>query len=313
MKRVIITGPTGTIGVALADVLTKRGCEVYAICRPGSSNIKNLKVHEKLHVVECDISNLLALKDMLNGTFDAFFHLAWNGTFGASRNEIDLQINNVKYTLDAVNVAKSLGCEVFVGAGSQAEYGHFSEPANEQTATKPFTLYGAAKLSAGQMSRVYARNLSMRHVWVRIFSVFGPCDDSRTLVSHVISELKAGRCPVLTPGEQIWDYLYSYDAAEAMVNAAERGKDGAVYCLGSGEKRLLKEYIQDIAEVVNPQVELQFGQKPYGENQVMFLSADVSALQQDTGFAPKYDFKQAIRDILNEQSENRSAIGEHFN
>ena len=301
MKRVIITGSTGTIGVALADVLTRNGCEVYAVCRPNSSNIKNLKNHENLHVVECDISNLLALKGKLNGNFDVFYHFAWSGTFGDARNEIDLQFNNVKYTLDAVNLAKSLNCKVFIGAGSQAEYGHFFEPANENTNTKPFTLYGAAKLSAGQMSRVYTQNLGLKHIWVRIFSVFGPCDDSRTLVSYVINELKSGRCPVLTSGEQVWDYLYSYDAADAMIKIAKSGKDGAVYCLGSGQKRLLKEYIQDIADVVNPAVELMFGQKPYSENQVMFLSADISTLKNDTGFVPKYEFKQAIKEIIEEK------------
>ncbi len=306
MKRVIITGPTGTIGVALADILTQGGCEVYAICRPSSANIKNLKKHPNLHIVECDISNLLSLKDKLTGPFDAFYHFAWNGTFGQARNEIDLQIKNVQYTLDAVNLAKSLDCEVLVGAGSQAEYGHFTAPANESTITKPFTLYGAAKLSAGQMSRVYARNLSMKHVWVRIFSVFGPCDDSRTLVSYVIDELIAGKCPALTLGEQIWDYLYSYDAAEAMIKVAQSGKDGAVYCLGSGEKRLLKEYIQDIASVVNPNVNLSFGQKPYGENQIIFLAADIKKLQEDTGFMPKVNFKSAIQEILLSR-ENESA------
>lgn len=298
MKRVIITGPTGTIGVALVDVLTKRGCEVYAVCRPDSSNIKNLKPHKNLHVVECDISNLLSLKDKLSSGFDAFYHFAWNGTFGESRNEVDSQLSNVEYTIDAVNLARSLGCNVFVGAGSQAEYGHFAAPANENTYTKPFSLYGAAKLAAGQMSRVYARNLSMKHIWVRIFSVFGPCDDSRTLVSYVINELRAGRCPVLTSGEQVWDYLYSYDAAEALVRVVEAGKAGATYCLGSGEHRLLKEYIQDIAEVVNPDVKLAFGRKPYSENQVMFLSADISTLKKDTGFMPRYKFKQAIREII---------------
>ena len=81
MKRVIITGPTGTIGVALADVLTRRGCEVYAVCRPGSSNIQNLKEHKNLHVIECDISNLLSLKDKLDGDFDAFYHFASNSLY----------------------------------------------------------------------------------------------------------------------------------------------------------------------------------------------------------------------------------------
>lgn len=298
MKRAIITGPTGTIGVALTDILTKNGCEVYAICRPNSSNIKHLINRTNLHVIECDISNLLDLKSKLSGKFDAFYHFAWKGTFGDARNEVDLQFNNVKYTLNAVTLAKILECKMFIGAGSQAEYGHFFEPADENTYTKPFTLYGAAKLAAGQMSRVYAQNLGLKHIWVRIFSVFGPCDDSRTLVSYVINELKSGKSPVLTPGEQVWDYLYSYDAAVALQKIAKNGKNGAVYCLGSGKKKLLKEYIQEIADVVNPSVTLKFGQRPYGENQVMFLAANISSLTNDTGFVPKYEFKQAVKEII---------------
>ena len=53
--------------------------------------------------------------------------------------------------------------------------------------------------------------------------------------------------------------------------------------------------------MVNPAVELMFGQKPYSENQVMFLSADISTLKNDTGFVPKYEFKQAIKEIIEEK------------
>ena len=302
MKKVIITGPTGTIGVALADVLTKNNCEVYAVCRPGSGNIKNLKKHKNLYIIECDVSNLLSLKNKFDGKFDAFYHFAWNGTFGDTRNDINLQFNNIKYTLDAVELAKSLNCKVFIGAGSQAEYGQFRKPADENMPVMPTTLYGAAKLSAGQVSRVFAQNLGLKHIWVRIFSVFGPCDDDRTLVSYVINELKLGRSPLLTLGEQIWDYLYSYDAADAMIKIALYGKDGEIYCLGSGKNRLLKEYIYDIADVVNPKVNLVFGQKPYNKNQNMFLAADINKLKNDTGFLPTYEFKNAIREIMKKWS-----------
>lgn len=301
MKRAIITGSTGTIGVALADILTKNGCEVYAVCRPNSCNIKNLKKHKNLFILECDISDLLSLKEKISKDFDVFYHLAWDGTFGDSRNEVDLQINNVKYTLDAVRLAKSLNCKVFIGAGSQAEYGHYNRPADENTKTRPFTLYGAAKLSAGQLSRVYAQNLKINHIWVRIFSVFGPGDDSRTLVSYVIDELNHGKSPELTLGEQIWDYIYSYDAADAMIKIAEKGKNNSIYCLASGQKRRLKEYIKDIADVVNPNINIVFGNKPYSKNQIMFLSADISKLKNDTGFIPKYNFKQAIKKIIDKK------------
>ena len=305
MKKVIITGPTGAIGSALCDMLTRNGCEVYAICRVGSSNIKNLKLHENLHVVECDISNLPSLKNKLpNDEYDAFFHLAWTGTIGTGRNNVESQMDNIRYTLDATLLAKELDCKVFIGAGSQAEYGHFSEKANSKTNTNPFTLYGAAKLSAGHMSRVYANNLGIKHIWTRIFSVYGPNDDKNTLISYVINELTKGNSPDVTSCEQIWDYLYSYDAAKALVLLAEKGKNNKVYCIGSGQNKPLKEYLLELNDIINSNIKINFGAKPYSENQVMFLAADISDLKNDTGFVQSYSFKDGINEILNSREGN---------
>lgn len=298
IRKVIITGPTGAIGVALADLLTSRGKEVYAICRPKSPNILNLKKHERLHVIECDISKLLTLEKVLDKGFDAFYHFAWNGTIGDARNNIDLQLDNIKHTLDATDLARRLDCKVFIGAGSQAEYGHFNKPADENTSTNPFTLYGAAKLSAGKMSRIYANNIGLSHIWTRIFSVYGPNDDSKTLISYVINELKCGRVPQLTKGEQVWDYLYSYDAAIAMLKVAEKGKNNSTYCIGSGQQRLLKDYIKDIASLFCIDIEEGLGKKPYSENQTMFLSANINKLKKDTGFSPQYEFKSSIASLI---------------
>lgn len=299
MKRVMITGPTGSIGTALAELLTARGCEVYTICRPGSENICLLKEHSCLHILEKDISCLEDLPEDLEGGFDAFFHLAWSGTFGEARNAPDLQMKNIQYTLEAVKVAKDLGCKVFVGAGSQAEFGHYDQPAGEKTPPRPFTLYGAAKLAAGHMSSVYGKSLGIRHSWVRIFSVFGPGDDPGTLASTLIREFQKGSSPSLTKGEQIWDFLYSYDAAEALIAVAEKGQDGAFYSLGSGEQKPLRDYVLEMRDLIDPRVEIGFGEKPYGENQVMFLSADSTRLKKDTGFTPRYTFAEGIQDLLN--------------
>lgn len=303
MKRVIITGPTGSIGSAMCNILTSNGCEVYAICRVGSPNIKNLKSHKNLHIVECDVSNLLSLRNILSKGYDAFYHLAWSGTIGMGRNDVDAQLDNIKYTLDATLLAKELDCKVFIGAGSQAEYGHFSQAANSDTNTVPFTLYGAAKLSAGQMSRVYANNLGIKHIWTRIFSVYGPNDDSNTLISYVVNELLKGQSPNVTKCEQIWDYLYSYDAAKALIFIAQKGKNNKIYCIGSGEKKSLKEYLAELNQIINPDVKINFGEKPYSKDQVMFLSADISDLKKDTDFFPTYSFTEGINELLNSREE----------
>ena len=107
-----------------------------------------------------------------------------------------------------------------------------------------------------------------------------------------------GEAPEYTAAEQMWDYLYSGDAAQAFYLAAEKGRDGAVYCLGSGQARPLREYIEIMRDEIDPKLTLKFGERPYADTQVMYLCADISALQKDTGFVPRVGFKEGIRETV---------------
>ena len=49
---------------------------------------------------------------------------------------------------------------------------------------------------------------------------------------------------------------------------------------------------------MQPDVPLEFGGKPYSENQVMYLQADISDLKRDTGFKPQISFEEGITRII---------------
>ena len=272
---------------------------MYAVCRPGSSRIKDLPKAAALHVVECDAKELATLPQKMEGvSVDAFFHFAWAHTIGRGRNDMPAQIENIQSTIDAVRAAKALGCQVFLGAGSQAEYGRVEGLLKSDTPAFPENGYGMAKLCAGQMSRVEAKALDIDHVWVRILSVYGPHDGPMTMISGTIRKLLASERPALTAGIQRWDYLYAGDAADAFYLAACHGRNGAVYPLGSGQAMPLKDYIIQMRDAIDPALPLGLGEVPYGPLQVMHLQADISALQADTGFAPKTPFAEGIRKTI---------------
>lgn len=298
IKNAVITGPTGAIGTALCRELISHDIEVYAVCRPGSSRIAALPVDSKIHCVECDLNELSELAHKITVKIDVFFHFAWTNTIGPGRNDISAQINNIKYTIEAVRVAQRLGCQVFIGAGSQAEYGRCDEPLKPKTPCFPENGYGIAKLCAGQMSRLECAKLGIDHIWTRILSVYGPNDGPNTLISSLIQQLYAGEKPKLTAGEQKWDYLYSMDVARAFRLLAIQGKSGMVYPVGSGNAKPLKEYIISLRDHINPNAKLGFGEIPYNPLQVMHLEADISNLIEDTGFIPKYSFEEGIRETL---------------
>lgn len=300
--KVVITGPTGAIGIALIQKCIEAQISVLAICHKGSKRIANIPDSPYVTVLESDLSDLHQVAQTVASSYDVFYHFAWAGTVGDARNNMYLQNENIKYALDAVMLAKELGCHTFIGAGSQAEYGRVDGLLKPDTITCPENGYGMAKLCAGQMTRQMCESMGMKHIWVRILSVYGPYDGENSMISRTIKTLLSGERAGFTPGEQMWDYLYSGDAAEAFLRLADKGQAGKTYVLGSGKVCKLKSYIEEIyravCEISDNPGELGIGDVPYAEKQVMYLGADISELTKDTNFVPKTSFENGIRKTL---------------
>lgn len=368
--KVVITGPTGAIGMALISQCIKQNIEVLAICHKHSARTLQIPQNPLVKIWELDLdeyakqvyeekvfgdfsalnsamgAGVLAansgknaektdeeehryslVNPSLNGLqYDVFIHLAWNGTTGSARNDTKLQLQNQKNALDAVKLARALGCQTFIGAGSQAEYGRVEGKLSADTPAFPENGYGISKLASGQMTRLLCNQLGMKHIWLRILSIYGPYDGAKTMVMNTISQLMQGERVQFTKGEQLWDYLYSEDAAKAILLLAEKGLDGKVYPIGSGQARPLKEYIETIAKEINNYVNqsgkpikyktvlgdgrkveyvigdvlelLEIGALPYADKQVMHLEADIRELKEDTRFTVETSFEEGIQAII---------------
>lgn len=295
MRRAIVTGATGTIGIALVKELLNNNIEVLALVNPSSNRLNRLPKNEKLIVKAYSINQLNEFNIEQMEKYDAFFHLAWQGTIGPQRDEMKLQLQNVQNTLDAVILAERLGCEVFIGAGSQAEYGRVEGTITADTKTNPEMGYGIAKLCAGQMSRLECKKRGIRHVWTRILSVYGPNDGELTMIISAIRKMLRGEIPDFSKGEQKWDYLYCEDAARALYLAGEKGVDQSIYPIGSGVAAPLKDYIEIMRKSIGEEAKVNVGAFPYREKQVMYLCADIEQLTKDTGFVPNISFEEGIK------------------
>lgn len=303
--RIVVTGPTGAVGIALIKECIQHNIEVLAICHRQSRRIERIPISANVKILELDLEEYADFipTEEYQG-YDVFYHFAWNGTIGNERNDMTLQHKNIGYALDAVSLAAKMGCNTFIGAGSQAEYGRVEGLLSAKVPTFPENGYGIAKLCAGQMTRILCGQIGIRHIWTRILSVYGPYDGELTMITSSIRKLLKGEIPAFTKGEQQWDYLYSADAASAMRLLGEKGKDGKIYCIGSGTTRKLADYIRIMRDTVNPDQEIALGVVPYNAKQVMYLCADITELQQDTGFEPKVDFETGIRETVRWVREN---------
>lgn len=298
LKKVVISGATGSIGMALISHFIKNNIEVMVLYRGNSLRANNIPDHPLVRKEICSLAEMSDFVLHSGEKYDAFYYFAWDGTFGNVRNDMYLQNQNIKYTLDAVYLAKRLGCNTFIGAGSQAEYGRVEGKLTPETPAFPENGYGIAKLCAGKMSRILCEQLGMGHIWTRILSVYGPMDNETSLTMSTIVKLMKGEETHFTKGEQVWDFLYSEDAANAFHLLGEKGISGKTYCLGSGNTILLRDAIMEIFDQINPNSKMGIGDIPYPQNQVMFLCADIESLTKDTGFVPMVSFKDGIRKTI---------------
>lgn len=298
LKKVVMTGGSGPVGMALIQKLLKENIEILLFQREESQRKFHLPKDERLYIVNCSLEQMKDYEPQ-DRDFDVFFHLGWTNTLQKQREEMEKQFENVKYSCDAVRLAHEMGCHTFIGAGSQAEYGRHEGPLRDDTLCTPENAYGIMKLCACHSTRILCQKYGIRHIWTRILSGYGKYDNPYSMIiSNVLNVLK-GQEMKFSKGEQIWDFLYMDDLADALYLLAKRGKANQIYPLGSGKARPLKEYIAVLCEKLGKSDEMVLGEIPYGEKQIMHLEADISKIQKDTGWKPKVEFEDGIERVIN--------------
>ena len=290
--KVIITGATGFIGTALSQNYIKNGHEVSAIVRPNSNKCD--KLPKEVKVIELPLNRL----NELDGQYDLFYHLAWNGSSGLDRYDFNTQYSNIQFTGNAIKAAKQCGCIKFIGAGSQAEYGVVNGICNEdRTVTNPFMLYGAAKLAAYHMGKLLSEQLRINFVWPRIYSIYGVGENDGTLISTIIESFRNGKVPQLTQCKNMWDFMYITDCVKALRLLGEHNDAIGVYNVSAGNPKLLKEFIYDIGKIFDLNKVIKFGEKTSDAKKTFWLEPDIEKLKK-LGFQMEVDFLKGINKII---------------
>jgi nucleoside-diphosphate-sugar epimerase len=224
---------------------------------------------------------------------DVVYHLGWYGSGPAGRDDPRQRTENVSDACTLVGLAADAGATAWVGLGSQAEYGPTGAVLDESTPTNPTTQYGAAKLSAGRLTQDLCAQRSMRHVWLRLVTAYGPADQPFYLIPHIILTLLRGRRPALTEGDQPGDFLYITDACAAIRAAGRTESCSGTYVLASGEHRPVREVALTTRDIIDPRLEIGLGEvvpsvPPVG------LRGDPRALKSVTGWSPEVTLEAGL-------------------
>ena len=303
--RAIVTGATGFLGRQLVEELIAQNNEVTIIVRDINKIPEKWK--RSVHVVEVSLEELAEtdISKFHNSVSDMFFHMAWSGTAGNSRTDISLQLDNVKYTCDAVKLAKKMNCNKFINAGSIMEYETMKFIPQDDSRPGLGNIYSIAKLTADCMAKTLATQEGVSYINVIISNIYGIGEKSpRFLNSTLRKMLKNERIP-LTQGTQLYDFIYITDAAKAIILAAQKGKTNHSYYIGNECQQPLKEFVIEMKAILNSKSELIFGEIPYQGAMLTYEEFETKKLS-DLGFKPEISFDKGIqitRDWLLE-SEN---------
>lgn len=312
LKKAVITGATSMIGVAVIRECIKYNIEVLAIVQRGSKKIGRIPDSPLIKICECNLEELhrlfgeqgagevaeeVAGENAAGEGYDVFYHLAWGFTGKQTRDNPVLQAQNIQYTMDAVELARRLGCQKFIGAGSQAEYGIVHEVIDSRTKAAPVSAYGISKHAAGLLTAKLCAQYQMTHIWGRIFSVYGCNDSEETMLSYAVNRFLRQEKAQFSAATQYWDYLFEEDAGKILYLLGERAQRSGCYRIASGQSRPLKEFILELRDLFPGNPECAFD-KDTDTGHLVSLQVDIEDLVREIGFCPEVTFGDGIKRVI---------------
>ena len=297
MKTVAITGVGGFLGSHLCDRLLKMGVHVYGI---------DVKLEFQSKFTECpnytpiiaDFEHYKELHTLITEPIDVFFHFAWQG--GLLQNsfwDYELQLSNAKYACDAFQEASLMGAKRFVNSGTnnQIEVTQFLN--SKDYTPRGTTIYASAKIALELMCKTLATKSETDFVGCMIPMPYGDGNRSMQLFNVVAKNLIDGTSPKLIEGNNLYDMIYIGDIVDAFIAIAEKGKAGRTYYIGHRKLKTFRKWIEDIRDIVAPDVELKFGEYKDPLN-MDYNCVDLDQLYNDTGFEANSNFEETIRETF---------------
>ena len=223
MRRALVTGATGGLGLALTAALIAEGYEVRATGRDAdaASRLRALGAEVAL----ADLAEDPDSAERLCRNIDVVFHAAalsspWGELAAFERI-------NVQATRTLLEAARRAGCDGLVFVSSPSIYAELRDriglTENDPPATRPLNAYARTKLVAERM--VLAANApDFFTVAIRPRALVGP--DDRVLLPRLLNIIRKGRMPLPRGGRALVELTDTRDAARALLLADQ--KRGAI-------------------------------------------------------------------------------------
>ncbi len=197
--------------------------------------------------------------------------------------------------------------EVF---GSLEEAGSFSET----TPYRPNSPYSATKAASDHLVRAWHHTFGLPILLTNCSNNYGPNQFLEKLIPLIIvAALERRELPVYGRGENVRDWLYVDDHADALLTVLRLGSVGETYCVGGENQRRNIDVVRTICSLLDELApDEHFGPR---EQLIRFVtdrpghdfrySIDAGKIQRELGWAPKQTFESGLRRTVEWYLENR--------
>ena len=276
--KLLITGGAGFIGSAVVRLAIAQGHEVvvldaltYAACL---DNLAPVSGSDKYRFVEGDICDRALLDQVLGDhSPEAVMHLAAESHVDRSIDGpgafIETNITGTYTLLEAARCywrdsGKSDSFrfhhistdEVF---GSLGKTGYFTE----ETSYAPNSPYAASKAASDHLVRAWHETYGLPVVLSNCSNNYGPYHFPEKLIPVIIINALAGKpLPIYGNGENVRDWLYVEDHADALLTVLTKGKIGRSYNIGGENEVTNIDIVREICAILD---RLRPAARPYFE------------------------------------------------
>ncbi len=303
IKKIIVTGSSGTVGTALCEKLAEEGFEV--VCADSKPNKWNAEINGK--TVIADLCSRKEIDEKLPKDADLIIHLAANARVYDLVVKPELALDNFTMLFNMLEFARQNNIKKFMFSSSREVYGnserivHGEADVDIERCESP---YSATKMGGEALVHAYGKCYGVDYIIFRFSNVYGKYDDSDRVVPLFIRLSRQGKDLTVFGKDKMLDFTYIDDTINGIVLAIKKFDEtkNNVFNLAYGEGTTILKVAELIEKEMGANGKIIIKESRTGE--VIKYIADISKARKILGYEPKVGVEEGIRRSVEWYIEN---------